>query len=71
MSMVKSKVRLADQVEVLPPARLVEAMLDLVNGETERMDPRFLGPVKTYPAVTVCERAGVASEGAETKGANA
>ena len=44
MSMFKSKQRIADHGEVFTPAWLVEAMLDLVKGETERVDSRFLEP---------------------------
>jgi hypothetical protein len=44
MSLVKSKQRVADHGEVFTPAWLVEAMLDLVGGETERIDSRFLEP---------------------------
>src|SRR5882724_12099923 len=42
MSLVKSKQRIADHGEVFTPAWMVEAMLDLVKGETERIDSRFL-----------------------------
>lgn len=42
MSLVKSKQRVADHGEVFTPAWLVEAMLDLVKGESERIDSRFL-----------------------------
>ena len=42
MSLVKSKQRVADHGEVFTPAWMVEAMLDLVKGETERIDARFL-----------------------------
>jgi len=41
---VKSKQRVADHGEVFTPPWLVEAMLDLVEGETERIDSRFLEP---------------------------
>jgi hypothetical protein len=41
---VKSKQRVADHGEVFTPAWMVEAMLDLVKGETERIDARFLEP---------------------------
>jgi hypothetical protein len=41
-SQVKSKQRVADHGEVFTPAWMVEAMLDLVKGETERIDSRFL-----------------------------
>ena len=44
MNYVKSKQRVADHGEVFTPAWLVEAMLDLVKGETERVDSRFLEP---------------------------
>lgn len=44
MSLVKSKKRVADHGEVFTPAWLVEAMLDLVKEETERIDSRFLEP---------------------------
>ncbi len=41
---VKSKQRVADHGEVFTPTWLVEAMLDLVKEETERIDSRFLEP---------------------------
>lgn len=44
MSLVKSKQRVADHGEVFTPAWMVEAMLDLVKGETKRIDSRFLEP---------------------------
>lgn len=44
MNYVKSKRRVADHGEVFTPEWLVEAMLDLVKGETERIDSRFLEP---------------------------
>src|SRR5438552_4780295 len=44
MSLFKSKQRVADHGEVFTPAWMVEAMLDLVKGETERVDSRFLEP---------------------------
>ena len=44
MSFVKSKQRVADHGEVFTPAWMVEAMLDLVKDETERIDSRFLEP---------------------------
>lgn len=44
MSLVKSKQRVADHGEVFTPSWMVEAMLDLVKGETERIDSRFLEP---------------------------
>ncbi|MBI9020427.1 MAG: N-6 DNA methylase [Verrucomicrobia bacterium] len=43
-SQIKSKSRVADHGEVFTPAWMVEAMLDLVKGETERIDSRFLEP---------------------------
>jgi hypothetical protein len=42
--LVKSKDRVADHGEVFTPAWLVEAMLNLVKDETERIDSRFLEP---------------------------
>src|ERR1700688_5272950 len=42
MSQIKSKRRVADHGEVFTPSWMVEAMLDLVKGETERVDSRFL-----------------------------
>ena len=44
MSLVKSKQRVADHGEVFTPELMVEAMLDLVKDETERIDSRFLEP---------------------------
>src|SRR4051812_32448587 len=44
MNLVKSKQRVADHGEVFTPGWMVEAMLDLVKGETERIDSRFLEP---------------------------
>src|SRR5262245_44534831 len=44
MRLVKSKQRLADHGEVFTPAWLIEAMLDVVKSETERIDSRFLEP---------------------------
>jgi hypothetical protein len=44
MNQIKSKKRVADHGEVFTPAWMVEAMLDLVKGETERIDSRFLEP---------------------------
>jgi len=41
---VKSKQRVADHGEVLTGEREVNAMLDLVKAETERIDSRFLEP---------------------------
>ncbi len=42
MTLVKSRQRVADHGEVFTPTWLVTAMLDLVKGETERIDSRFL-----------------------------
>ena len=42
--LVKSKQRVADHGEVFTPAWMVEAMLDLVKAESERIDSRFLEP---------------------------
>jgi hypothetical protein len=44
VSQVKSKQRVSDHGEVFTPQWMVEAMLDLVNDETERIDSRFLEP---------------------------
>src|ERR1700751_3601049 len=44
MSLIKSKKRVADHGEAFTPAWMVEAMLDLVKDETERIDARFLEP---------------------------
>jgi hypothetical protein len=44
MNLIKSKRRVADHGEVFTPQWLVENMLDLVKGETERIDSRFLEP---------------------------
>ena len=44
MNLTKSKQRVADHGEVFTPAWMVEAMLDLVKAETERIDSRFLEP---------------------------
>lgn len=44
MSLVKSAQRVADHGEVFTPAWMVEAMLDLVKDETQRIDSRFLEP---------------------------
>ena len=43
-SHVKSKQRVTDYGEVLTPSHIVNAMLDLVKQETERIDSRFLEP---------------------------
>jgi hypothetical protein len=44
VDLVRSKQRVADHGEVFTPASVVEAMLDLVKEETERIDSRFLEP---------------------------
>lgn len=41
---IKSKQRVQDHGEVLTPEHIVNAMLDLVKPETERIDSRFLEP---------------------------
>lgn len=44
MSLIKSQKRVADHGEVFTPAWMVDAMLDLVKDESERIDSRFLEP---------------------------
>ena len=44
MNFIKSKQRVTDHGEVFTPAWMVEAMLDLVKDETQRIDSRFLEP---------------------------
>ena len=44
MNLIKSKQRVTDHGEVFTPPWLVEKMLELVKGETERIDSRFLEP---------------------------
>lgn len=44
MSLIKSKDRVVDHGEVFTPAWIVDAMLDLVKAESERIDSRFLEP---------------------------
>ena len=44
MHLIKSKKRVADHGEVFTPAWMVDAMLDLVKDEIERIDSRFLEP---------------------------
>ena len=44
MTLVKSKQRVVDHGEVFTPPWMVEAMLDLVKAESERIDARFLEP---------------------------
>lgn len=43
-SQIKSKERVAERGEVFTAEREVNAMLDLVKQETERIDSRFLEP---------------------------
>ncbi len=43
-SQIKSKQRIADHGEVFTPPWLVEAMLDIVQGEADRIDARILEP---------------------------
>ena len=43
-SLIKSKERVAEHGEVFTPSWMVEAMLDLVKNESERIDSRFLEP---------------------------
>ncbi len=44
MSLIKSKKRVADHGEVFTPPWLVDRMLDMVKGESDRIDSRFLEP---------------------------
>jgi len=44
MDLVRSRQRVIDHGEVFTPAWMVEAMLDLVKGESKRIDSRFLEP---------------------------
>ena len=44
MSLIKSKSRVSDHGEVFTPPWLVDAMLNLVCDETDRIDSRFLEP---------------------------
>jgi hypothetical protein len=43
-SLIRSRARVADHGEVFTPEWLVDAMLDLVEDETTRIDARFLEP---------------------------
>lgn len=43
-SLIRTRQRMADHGEVFTPRWVVEAMLDLVRDETERIDSRFLEP---------------------------
>ncbi len=44
MSLIRTRERVVQHGEVFTPSWLVENMLDLVKGETERIDSRFLEP---------------------------
>lgn len=44
MTSIKSKQRVADHGEVFTPPSMVEAMINLVKDETDRIDSRFLEP---------------------------
>jgi hypothetical protein len=44
MSLIKSQKRVTDHGEVFTPIWMVDAMLDLVKDESERIDSRFLEP---------------------------
>lgn len=44
MGLIRSRQRVADHGEVFTPEWLVNDMLDLVKGESERIDSRFLEP---------------------------
>ena len=44
MDLIKSKQRVTDHGEVFTPSWMVDAMLDLVKAESERIDARFLEP---------------------------
>lgn len=44
MKLVNPRQRVIDHGEVFTPAWMVDAMLDLVKGESERIDSRFLEP---------------------------
>jgi hypothetical protein len=44
LSLIRSKKRVADHGEVFTPNWMVDAMLDLVREETDRIDSRFLEP---------------------------
>jgi hypothetical protein len=44
VNLIKSKQRIADHGEVFTPPWMIEAMLDLVKEESERIDSRFLEP---------------------------
>lgn len=52
MTLIKSRQRIADHGEVFTPPWMVDAMLDLVKHETERIDSRFLEPACGSGSVT-------------------
>lgn len=52
---VKSRKRVADHGEVFTSEREVNAMLDLVKQETERIDSRFLEPACGFRVIIVIE----------------
>ena len=51
MSLIKSKQRVADHGEVFTPDWLVEKMLDLVKGETERIDCPPSAPMGQFSVI--------------------
>lgn len=53
---VRSKQRVADHGEVFTPGWMVDAMLDLVQEETERIDSRFLEPACGKRAAGQCRQ---------------
>ncbi len=65
MSLIKSRKRVADHGEVFTPAWMVDAMLDLVKDESERIDSRFLEPAcgSGNFIVKVLQRNGAAESG--------
>ncbi len=64
---MKSKKRVADHGEVFTPAWMVEAMLDLVKEETERIDSRFLEPACGSRATSWSRCCGASSPTVELK----
>ena len=54
MTHIRSKQRIADHGEVFTPSWMVDAMLDLVKDETERIDSRFLEPAFGSGSITRC-----------------
>lgn len=54
MSLIKSPKRVADHGEVFTPAWMVDAMLNLVKDESERIDSRFLEPACGSGNFLVC-----------------